>query len=308
MLIRFFTSFVLALACVMNARGEDFTLDDIEFWVGEGANEAALIIDWNGENADLDFAAPTLAWGYRWDDAATAEDALRDILAADSRLFGNLPNFGGLGVAVLGLGYDANDDGLFAIEPDPALELVPGDPGFDVTFDAATGLAQDNTETFASSIDPADAYEEGFSINEDNPDNEGFWHFSFSSTGLVDDFQTSGAGVSGFNLADGQLLGLAFADLFNFAAFPDNIVAAEPPSVVDSLPGDFNGDSQVDAADFTILRDTGGDAASFAVFQENFGASAISVTQGALTIPEPSTLGLLVLAAVCATVPSRNHS
>jgi hypothetical protein len=81
------------------------------------------------------------------------------------------------------------------------------------------------------------------------------------------------------------------------------------------LPGDFNGDGVVDAADYVVWRDTLGetgtglaadgngnnqiDAGDFDVWRANFGQTAGSgagATANA-AVPEPSTLLLLTFAA-----------
>ncbi len=59
----------------------DFTFDDVQYWVGSGSNQALLVVDWND---GLD--AEALAWGYRWDGTATAEDMINEIVNADERL------------------------------------------------------------------------------------------------------------------------------------------------------------------------------------------------------------------------------
>jgi hypothetical protein len=48
----------------------------IEYWVGEGSNEAILVVNW---------ASTALAWGYRWSNDATVADLMEDIAAADPR-------------------------------------------------------------------------------------------------------------------------------------------------------------------------------------------------------------------------------
>ena len=59
----------------------EFTLDEVEFWVGEGTKEALLVIDWN------DGVEPvSLAWGYRFDGQPTAEQMLSDISGVDAAL------------------------------------------------------------------------------------------------------------------------------------------------------------------------------------------------------------------------------
>ena len=58
-----------------------FTMDDIHFWVGEGTNAAVVVVDWGRTDASA-----VRAWGYHWDGAATAADALLALDAADPRL------------------------------------------------------------------------------------------------------------------------------------------------------------------------------------------------------------------------------
>lgn len=59
----------------------EFTMDEVEFWVGEGTEEALLVIDWN------DGVNPvSLAWGYRFDGQPTAEQMLTDISGVDAAL------------------------------------------------------------------------------------------------------------------------------------------------------------------------------------------------------------------------------
>ena len=88
--------------------------------------------------------------------------------------------------------------------------------------------------------------------------------------------------------------------------------------VVGSLVGDYNGNGFVDAADFTVWRDTLGsttdlrangdnsgasankiDQADYNVWKTNFGAHAGSGsgTGANATVPEPTTLVLLMFAA-----------
>jgi len=75
------------------------SFDDIEVWIGEGENQAGLIIDWEDE-----FAPTTLAWGYRWDGVKSGQEMLMEVMAAAPRFSGNgeLPEF---------MTYDLNNDG-----------------------------------------------------------------------------------------------------------------------------------------------------------------------------------------------------
>ena len=53
----------------------------VKYWVGQGSNQAILIVSW-------DAASPSqsLAWGYRWNGSIIAADMLQDIDDADDRL------------------------------------------------------------------------------------------------------------------------------------------------------------------------------------------------------------------------------
>ncbi len=81
------------------------TFDDIDFWVGEGENRAALVIRWNdGKKPD------GLVWGYRWDGNATGADMLEAIATSDPRLTILLQKTAS-GKIVGGIGY-AEDENL----------------------------------------------------------------------------------------------------------------------------------------------------------------------------------------------------
>lgn len=76
-----------------------FTMDDIEFWVGEGDNRAALVIEWHDDKKP-----DALVWGYRWDGEQTGYDMVKAVVKADPRLsflmgkaFGGLEVIGGIG-------------------------------------------------------------------------------------------------------------------------------------------------------------------------------------------------------------------
>ena len=60
-----------------------FTFDDIQYWVGNGSNKAALVIEWHDGNRP-----DAMVWGYRWDGEATGHDMIVAIAQADPRLDG----------------------------------------------------------------------------------------------------------------------------------------------------------------------------------------------------------------------------
>lgn len=178
-----------------------FTFDDITFWVGSGSNESAMVVDWFDGSTD-----ESLVWGYRWDGAATGEDMLFAILAADPRLYAKVSTPGGFGVALYGMGYDANNDGSFSISDGTVFDA----DGVDVTG-PADGAVSNN---------PADYYAEGWFT--------GFWHYGLATGNPFDGGSWSSAlvGMSGRDLSDGSWDSWAYDADFSFTDFAQNPVAA----------------------------------------------------------------------------------
>jgi TPR-repeat-containing protein cell-adhesion domain protein (fragment) len=108
-----------------SARDNTFTFDNIEFWVGEGENRAALIVDWydDGETA--------MVWGFRWNGEATGLDMIKAIAKADPR-FLLLTQLTNLGNTIAGLGYSSSQQDI-NITYD--LEGVKKDPKINFKFD-----------------------------------------------------------------------------------------------------------------------------------------------------------------------------
>lgn len=175
----------LALAA-FPAAGAAAGFDDIEFWAGSGASRAALVIDWNDGRS-----AESLLWGYRWDGPATGLDMLQAVVNADPRLFAHLGNYG-WGTATLGLGYDLNASGGFAVSP-----ALPFDGG---------GLAVDtNPDDARTAADPGDHWLEGW--------NNGFWAYYLKSPGS-DSWTSATSGAADRALVDGAWDGFIFAPGF----------------------------------------------------------------------------------------------
>ncbi|MCG8448932.1 MAG: hypothetical protein MI725_05050 [Pirellulales bacterium] len=288
----FFCFLFLVLASTTEAVNVS-TLDDIQFWAGEGANRAALVLDWD----DTSTSDEALVWGYRWDNAATGEDMLRAILAADERLFAKISLPLSQGIAVYGWGYDHNNDEQFSISDSTS---------FDADGIALSG-PPDNLSPAATSNDPADHYAEGWLT--------GFWNYSLSSGDPFDggSWNTSGGGTSSRVLTDGDWDGWTFSSSFNTAAFPVNPQAAVAP-----LTADFNNDNQVDGADFLVWQrgfgimhgalpsqgdadDNGAvNALDLQAWAMQYGSGTPIGFLGAttLTVPEPTT----IVSVLCAIV------
>jgi len=84
-------------------------------------------------------------------------------------------------------------------------------------------------------------------------------------------------------------------DLSNLYTTGEVTLTAAP-----SLPGDFNLDGSVDAADYVVWRKTGGTPAGYNTWRANFGqpSGSGSVAGANATVPEPTTLVMLIVAAV----------
>ena len=103
--------------------------DQIEYWVGEGENEVVVAISWCSNTQTA------LAWGYRFNGAATVFQALTDIAAADSRLTV-------VGAAPTNITYQDGELDL-TMQPNPNAQW--GDPDYDVPMHSLNGLMGQNT-------------------------------------------------------------------------------------------------------------------------------------------------------------------
>jgi hypothetical protein len=281
----FATSIISALVAFAPVANAAFTFDDIRYWVGSGMNRAAIAIDWS----DASKTPPALVWGYRWNGAATGRSMLAAVIAADPRLFAKLGGSLGSESAVYGLGYDANNDGQFAI-----------DDG--TTFDAS-GVAYTGPSDLAASIDPADYYAEGWFT--------GFWHYGVAGADPFDGSATwadSQLGMASRALTDGAWDSWTFSPTFNFGAFAQNPQAAAAPN-----SADFNGDGRVDENDYALWKSTFGsttqlsadgnhdgivDAADYTVWRDHL-SPAGSGSGTTAAVPEPPSY-LLALCFLCA--------
>ncbi len=282
---------VFAVAASCSANAATFSFDDIQFWIGGGANRAALVIDW----VEGSTSPPALAWGYRWDGEARGRDMLLAIVAADPRLFAKLGGTPANSNAVFGLGYDFDNDGQFGIDDD-------------TTFNG-DGVAFSGPADGAMATDAGDYYVEGWFT--------GFWHYGVAPSNPYNggNWSDSAVGMAGRTLADGSWDSWAFTPTFDFSEFAENPTAALPPA----MPGDFNDDGRVDQGDFSLWRSTFGsmsqlaadanrngvvDAADYVVWRKNLSPAAGQSTFAAMNAPEPAAI-VLAIGALAAAWCSR---
>ena len=195
--------------CPIAAFGSVETFDDIEFWVGSGENQAALVIDWHEQ---------CLVWGYRWDGTATGEDMLMAVCQADSRLYALGYYSGpGLGSALGGVGYDTDDDGLYGI--------TNGTSTYDQS-NMVDGFVPTGTYDFDdwTSTDSDDDWFSGWY--------NGYWSYWLGSDSA--NWGYSGTGMTGRTLVDGCWDGWSWADFagYGFGSAPEDMEAASVPEPV----------------------------------------------------------------------------
>ncbi|CAN5674159.1 hypothetical protein BH09VER1_BH09VER1_02160 [soil metagenome] len=195
---------ILAIALCLTGIGQaavitDFS--DIQYWVGSGTNEAAMVIDWQDGKTPV-----SLAWGFRWDGVATGWDMMQAIAAADPRLsIETLTYFGS--TFLFGVFYDVSGTG------DSYTPGVPGEPNFPVA----------DVEDTPGDAGPVNHYQSGIA--------SGYWEYyasggDFSYAGGANDFAGSSSypGTNGtpdwrssFVGADGRTLSDGSWDTWSFA-------------------------------------------------------------------------------------------
>jgi hypothetical protein len=127
---------------------------------------------------------------------------------------------------------------------------------------------------------------------------------------LIYPFWTEAGAPSGSEIEwkvplDAMISGVpAFTDgMFDLALWADSSLGdisqrisytlAEPPA---GLPGDFNRDNKVDAADYVVWRKTNDPIDGYNVWVENFGRMGAGA--GSAAVPEPTSACLLIAAAL----------
>jgi len=159
---------------------QSFTFDDIEFWVGEGQNEAMLVVDW------YDDKGSTLVWGYRWDGNSTGATMIMAIAAADPR-FTCMTGMGTIG----GLGYDSNNNGSTCVVS-TASTLCPANGNITVMNYRYDGW---------SAEDPTNRWQSGWM--------NGYWSYQVKDD-INDDYKYSSVGAGSRILKNGSVDGWAF--------------------------------------------------------------------------------------------------
>ena len=209
----------------------EFTFDMIESWTGEGANRAALVIQWNAEGETT-----ALVFGYRWDGQATGADMMRAVTEANPRLYSLMqytnvssPTDPDGGYTICGIGWDADNDGDISISD--GVGVYSSDNGWfkhPRGYDPVAGGSPDYD------------YDDWFSLDEDDYWGSG-WYTSYWSYWVKSSqdaqFSYSGLGASGRVLTDGCWDGWNFA--LNMYAPNFKNFAPAPSLIPDGAKTDF---------------------------------------------------------------------
>lgn len=203
------------------------TIDDIQFWAGEGDSRSVLGVQWvDGGVAD----EPTqndvhfLAWGYRHnsDANATGENMILAIAKADPRFFVVMgPGFGGVGSSIRGFGYDANNDGKFTIYNEEMNITYTIDDFKDgvLVLTNPESSTENNTGDGYVPVDKADYWQCG-------------WLKAYSSYYLGDDEEEVAPETFSYSpaMAFGRMLGNNSWDAWTFSSINAEFINIEPIS------------------------------------------------------------------------------
>ncbi len=121
------------------------------------------------------------------------------------------------------------------------------------------------------------------------------------------------AAISDFELFDFALMGMWFTGnsdtYFDEVRFGLTYADVAPIAAAPGLDGDFDGDGDVDGADFLKWQRDSADAGELTLWKSNFGATSPPAAAVVAVVPEPSSIVLVVsLAAGAAGVRRRRRS
>lgn len=207
----------------------EFTFDMIESWTGEGANRAALVVQWN-----VDGEQNALVFGYRWDGVATGSDMFRAVVSANPQLYGLIqytnvssPTDPLGGYTINGIGWDADGDGDIALidtgNGDQVYEAADGLFYHPRGYDPDKGGSSDYDYDNWKARDTDDFWQAGWL-------SDGYWSYWVKGADS-ETFGYSSWGASGRVLEDGCWdgwnfsLGFGSYDWLNFKAAPSPMPA-----------------------------------------------------------------------------------
>jgi len=202
----------------------EFTFDDIENWTGEGANRAALIIQWNDKRE-----THAIVFGYRWDGQATGADMIKAVAKNNPRLYTLMqytnvssPTDPNGGYTICGIGWDADNNGDISLVDSKDGTIYTSEDGFfehPRGYKPGQGGSSDYDYDDWLTMDEEDFWGAGWY--------SGFWSYWVGTMGETLSFSNWGA--SGRVLEDGCADGWNFEPGFqlydwkNFKSAPSTI-------------------------------------------------------------------------------------
>lgn len=232
-------------AVIKNVEDKSFTFDDIKFWVGEGENKAALVIDW------YDDKGPTLVWGYRWTGEANGLDMINAIAEADTRMVFLTHYTGSMGNTIAGFGYDLNLNG--------GQYLIYNDGTTTETHYPVNGIVTTTAYNYDywDLNDPEDHWCSGWY-------NRGYWSYQVKDS-QADDFTYSGLGTSSRELVNGSWDGWGFQNGWESmtGTIPRAPYASALPLLITKESATINVGSTDQLSAFISLRSAAGKTVSW---------------------------------------------
>lgn len=202
------------LSVIPKTESNDFTFDDITFWVGEGENEAALVLQWNDDREP-----GAIVWGYRFDGNSNGYEMIKAIAAADNRLYFAASN-SSYGYTIGGIGFDIDEDGDVA--------LLDGD----IRVEVVNGFAENGNFDNLKAADPDDLWFSGWMT--------GYWSYYAGENETIPPTDYSGFGASSRPLTDGSVDGWYFSDMSGSGEMAwKKIIPASTPTSAPQLPAEF---------------------------------------------------------------------
>ena len=209
-------------AAISTVAAHSATLDDIQFWSGSGTNRAGFVVHWrapevrNNSVVESPLANHSLAWGYRWNNAADAEDMLTAVAAADARLVPVVSPRSQFGISVLGFIFDLNGNGIVGLKNGTNVFAKSPTNGFiTINFGGA--------DVFQS-LDPGDLYWGGWNgptwelwsgrnaaSDGTNAPERGFDRYWNRPSGTHGEWKRPSVGVSSLTLTNGLWIGWSVA-------------------------------------------------------------------------------------------------
>lgn len=184
-----------------------FTFEDVKYWVGEGTNKAALVVQWN-DNKTPD----AMVWGYRFDGEKYGVDMILEIAKIDPRFYVLALEGTQYGTAIGGFGFDLDGKGTVGL-------VKNGNTTYPYYPKDGKVTTSDYDFDLWTNVDANDHWASGWT-------SKGYWSYWVKEK--EGDYGYSGLGASSRVLKDGSWDAWSFAKDFGDYPLADEFVAVEP--------------------------------------------------------------------------------